>query len=112
MGKSKKTAPFKVISTTESGLKKGTIQLSGNLSLDEVAEIKLLMVQNLDKFQIFHIILSDVENIDLGMLQLLYSFKWTAERKSKKVYFDVTLSDEHKILLERTGFSEIVNNNQ
>jgi hypothetical protein len=111
MEKAKKT-PFKVSSSTESGLKKAIIQLSDNLSLDEVAAIKLLMVQNLDKYQVFDVVVNNVESIDMGIVQLLYSFKWTAERKSKKVHFDISLSDEHKLLLEHAGFSELVNNNQ
>ncbi len=101
-----------VISSSEKGAKTATIQLSGNLSLEEVSAIKLLMVQNLDKYQVFRIVLQDVENIDLGMVQLLYSFKWTAERKSKKVYFNFSFPAEHKLLLEHAGFYEFVNNNQ
>ncbi|RPH31063.1 MAG: hypothetical protein EHM93_14915 [Bacteroidales bacterium] len=101
---------FKVIPSTESGIKKVTIHLSKNLSLDEVGAIKLLMVQNFDKYQVFDVRLNDVEAIDMGIIQLLYSFKWTAERKSKKVNFQINLSDEHKLLLEHAGFSELVNN--
>lgn len=111
MDKNKGT-PYGVISSSEKGVKIGTIKLSENLSLDEVSTIKHLMVQNLDKFQVFHVVLQDVENIDLGMVQLLYSFKWTAERKSKKVHFDFSLSDEHLSLLEHAGFYELVNKKQ
>ena len=111
MEKAKKE-PFKVTSSTESGIKKAIIQLSDNLSLDQMSAIKLLMVQNLDKYQVFQIILSEVETIDMGIVQLLYSFKWTAERKSKKVQFDISLSDEHNLLLEHAGFGELVSNNQ
>lgn len=111
MEKAKKTS-FKITSSSESGLKKATILLSNDLSLDEVANIKLFMVQNLDKYQTFDIKVRDVETIDMGIVQLLYSFKWTAERKSKKVHFDISLSDEHKLLLEHSGFSELVNNNK
>lgn len=111
MEKAKKE-PFKVTSSTESGIKKAIIQLSDNLSLDQMLAVKLMMVQNLDKYQAFDIILSKVETIDMGIIQLLYSFKWTAERKSKKVHMDVSLTEEHKILLEHAGFYELVNNNQ
>ncbi len=107
-----KKIPFKVTSSNESGTKKAVIQLSDNLSLDQMSVIKLLMVQNLDKFQAFEINLADVETIDMGIVQLLYSFKWTAERKSKKVQFDISLTDEHKLLLEHAGFTDLVSNNQ
>lgn len=107
-----KKGPFKVTSSTENGIKKAVIRLSDNLSLDQMSDIKLLMVQNLDKYQAFEVIISDVEAIDMGIVQLLYSFKWTAERKSKKVNFDISLSDEHKLLLEHAGFTELVSNNQ
>jgi len=106
-----KKASFKITPSTESGLKKATIHLSDDLSLDEVSNVKLLMIQNLDKYQIFDIKISNVESIDMGIVQLLYSFKWTAERKSKKVHFDISLSEEHILLLEHAGFNELVNNN-
>jgi len=109
MEKEKRT-PLKVLSSNEGGVKKAVIQLSDNLSLDQMSAIKLLMVQNLDKFQVFEINIADVETLDLGIVQLLYSFKWTAERKSKKVHYNISLSDEHKLLLEHAGFSELVNN--
>lgn len=103
--------PNKVTSTSENGVKKAIIHLSENLTLDEVAAVKLLMLQNFDKYQNFEIKISDVENIDLGIVQLLYSFKWTAERKSKTVHFNISLAEEHMMLLDRSGFSELVNNN-
>lgn len=109
MEKSQKL-PYKVTSSSENGVKKAIIHLSENLTLDEVAAIKLLLLQNFDKYQGFEVKLSDVENIDLGVVQLLYSFKWTAERKSKTVQFNISLADEHKLLLERSGFIEFVNN--
>lgn len=109
MEKSQKL-PYKVTSSSENGVKKAVIHLSENLTLDEVAAVKLLFLQNFDKYQGFEVKLSDVENIDLGIVQLLYSFKWTAERKSKTVQFNISLTDEHKMLLERSGFIEFVNN--
>jgi len=111
MDKNKKL-PYRVSSSSENGNKVATMHLSEDLSLNEVSAIKLLMVQNLDKYPIFHVVLKNVENIDLGMVQVLYSFKWTAERKSKKVYFDFSLTHEQKLLLEHAGFSELVNNNK
>lgn len=111
MEKAKKE-PYSVTSSTENGIKKAIIKLSDDLSLNQISAIKLLMVQNLDKYQEFDIILSDVETIDMGIVQLLYSFKWTAERKSKKVHFNISLTEEHKLLLEHAGFNELVSNNQ
>ncbi len=102
--------PYKVTATTDNGAKKAIIHLSQSLTLDDVAAVKLLMLQNFDKFQSFEVKIDDVEAIDLGIVQLLYSFKWTAERKSKVVHFNISLADEHKMLLERAGFSELVNN--
>jgi len=101
-------AQYKITSSNEKGIKVAKIVFNGNLTLDEVTAIKHLMMQNLDKFQIFRVQLEDVENIDLGMVQLLYSFKWTVERKSKKIYLDIKLNEEQMSLLERSGFSELI----
>ena len=103
---------YQITSSNEKGVKIATVNLSESLLLKDASDIKFLMVQNLDKYQVFRVVLHDVENIDLGMVQLLYSFKWTAERKSKEVYFNFSLPDEHKLLLEHAGFLELVNNNQ
>lgn len=111
MGKSD-NLPYKVTPSTTNGAKTVTITLSGNLTLDEAETIKLMLKQNLEKYQKFLIKLQNVENIDLGMIQLLYSFRWTAERKSKSVSFSFSLLDEHKLLLEHAGFSELINDNQ
>ena len=110
MGKQKQN-PYKITPKNENGVKSVTISLSGNLSLDEVDNIKLLLTENLDKFQRFHIKVFDVENIDLGLIQLFYSFKWTVEKKSKTVSFEFDLPEENKKLLENAGFSSIVNSN-
>jgi len=104
--------PFVVMPSAENGIKKATIELSGNLTLDEIPEIKLLMMQSLDKYQLFHVTLQDIENIDLGVVQLLSSFRWTVERKSKSVTFSLSIPDEHRILLEHAGFVELLNNNK
>lgn len=109
MDKVKKT-PYEVTTSTEDGKKKTTIVLTGALTLDEIPSIKYLMIQNLDKYHLFNIIIKDVENIDLGAVQLLYSFKWTVERKSKGVSFNLSLSDEHVTLLEHSGFTDLLNN--
>ena len=102
---------YEITSSNEKGVKIASMHLSENLLLNEVPDIKFQMIQNLDKYQVFRIVLQNVESIDLGMVQLLYSFKWTAERKSKKVFFSFSLPDEHKLLLEHAGFSDLVNNN-
>jgi hypothetical protein len=107
MEKNKKTS-FKVTSSVNDGIKSATIHLSKNLTLEETEDVKLLMIQNLDKYQSFSVVLGDVENIDLGMIQLFYSFKWTAERKSKKVFFDISLNEDNTLLLEHAGFSELL----
>jgi len=108
MEKNKKT-PLKVTSSTVNGIKQATILLTGNLSLEEMPNVKLLMIQNFDKYSLFHVVLQDVENIDLGMVQLLYSFRWTVERKSKEVSFTFSLPDEYRILIEHGGFKDLIN---
>jgi ABC-type transporter Mla MlaB component len=108
MKKIEKT-PYEVTPSTEDGKKKATILLTGALTLDELPSIKYLMIQNLDKYHLFNIIIKDVENIDLGALQLLHSFKWTIERKSKEISFNFSLSEEHVTLLEHSGFADLLN---
>ena len=109
MGKSNKL-PYKVTPSKDS--KQVTIAISGNLSLDSVDSVKLMLIKNLNQFQVFNFKVIDVENIDLGIVQLLYSFKASAERKSKSISFEFFLKEDHKQLLEHAGFTELVNGNQ
>jgi len=109
MGKTNKL-PYKV--TPSSDNKLVSILLNGNLSIDRMEAVRIMLSQNLERYPKFHLKLDDVESIDLGMIQLLYSFKWTAEQKSKSVAIDFNLQDDQKQLLEHAGFAELINGNQ
>lgn len=102
--------PYKV--TPSSDNKKVTILLYGNLSIDKIDPIKEMLKQNLAKYSKFLIKLEDVESIDLGMIQLLYSFKWSVAQQSKSATFFFDLSEDHKLLLEHAGYTEFINENQ
>jgi ABC-type transporter Mla MlaB component len=109
MGKSDKL-PYKVTPSKDS--KQVTITLTGNLSLDGIDSIRLMLKQNLNRYNTFHIKLENVESIDLGIIQLLHSFKTSVEQKAKNVNVEFSLQDDHKILLEHAGFVDFINCNQ
>jgi ABC-type transporter Mla MlaB component len=102
--------PYKVTRAKDS--KQVTISLFGNLSLDTIELVKLMLIKNLNLYQTFHVKLVDVENIDLGFIQLLYSFKSSVENNSKIVTFEIILQDEHNQLLEHAGLKDLLIRNQ
>jgi len=102
--------PYRVTPIKDTNLV--TITLSGNLTLDSINTIKLMLMQNLDKYQGFKLKLEDIENIDLGIIQLLYSFKLSAEQKSKSISLEFSLLEDHKQLLEHAGFAVLINDKQ
>lgn len=106
-----KKVPYKITPSNENGIKSVTISFNGNLSLDEVDSMKLILIENLDKFQKFHLKVESVDNIDLGIIQLFHSFKESVEKKSKSVDFSFSLSEEHNQLLDHAGFSSLINSN-
>lgn len=88
--------------------KSTTVTLEGDLSLKNMNELKKLLSQNLEKYNLFKVIVENVNTIDLGAIQLLQSFSWSASQKGKKVHFDFNLPEDHRILLERAGFEELI----
>ncbi len=56
------------------------------------------------------IVLKNVEDIDLTVIQLLYSIKKTCEKEDKKLEFDIKLPQKLDTLLKNTGFDKQIIN--
>lgn len=88
-----------------------TINLNGDLSLNKVEDLKASLIPVLDKYQTFSINVQNVENIDLGLIQLLQSFLLTASRQGKMVMFHFDLQDDYYNLFQNAGLSGFMNSN-
>jgi len=85
------------------------IRLSGNLTVNhsEVIHKKILSV--IEKSKKITIHLDDVENIDLTIVQLLYSAKRTFLKGGKEFSTIANLPPDLSLLLERNGLKNILN---
>ena len=81
------------------------LTIQGELTLDNAVKLKDFLVENLDKYTKFNVKLNSVDSIDLGAMQLLQRFIWDAKSEKKEVVFEVKISEDHRILLEKSGFT-------
>ena len=80
----------------------------GDLTLINVKKIKDFFIGNLAKGKHFNVIVSNVDNIDLGFIQILQRFYWDAQHESSKVTLSISLTEDHKLLLTRAGFGPLI----
>ena len=81
------------------------LTLSGNLTLNNLSNIKqdLLPYIGTGKKGGLTIMLTDVEAIDLGIIQLLQSFVWAQKAHGISASVDMQLNAEHQQLIEGSG---------
>ncbi len=82
--------------------------LQGDLVLDHVQKVKDFFLENLAKYTTFTIKVNDVDNIDLGVIQLIQRFLWDALALEKKAAISLKLTDEQKALLSKAGFESFL----
>ncbi|MDD4384460.1 MAG: STAS domain-containing protein [Bacteroidales bacterium] len=82
----------------------GIIIIQGELTIDNAQELKAFLLENLKKHSQIQVKINEVDSIDLTAVQLLQSFLWDAKQEQKSINFEMKLSEDHRILLERSGF--------
>jgi ABC-type transporter Mla MlaB component len=84
-----------------------SLSLTGNLTLENISAI----YDDLKKINLssekLTVKISEVESIDLTMLQLLYSMK--KQHGTGKLVLETEVPDDLKILLDKTGFTDLTN---
>ncbi|MDX9768870.1 MAG: hypothetical protein RBT19_00795 [Tenuifilaceae bacterium] len=84
------------------------LQMQGELTLDNATKVKEFLLSNMPKGKTFNVKISNVDNIDLGFLQLLKRFCWDAQQEQKGVDITMNISEDQKMLLIRSGFESII----
>lgn len=88
--------------------KEVALVIQGELTIDEATDLKDFLLQNLTKFDHFNIKVNNVQSIDLGAVQLLQRFIWDIQHGQKSYKFELKLSDDQRLLLERAGFKSFL----
>ncbi|MBO9703130.1 MAG: STAS domain-containing protein [Sporocytophaga sp.] len=85
------------------------VLLTGNLTINnsEVIHKKILSV--IEKSKKITIHLDDIDNIDLTIIQLLYSAKRTILKEGKELSTITNLPADLSLLLEKNGLKNIFN---
>lgn len=88
--------------------KNGELSLRGELTIDNAVQLKQFLAEKLASFETMSVSISKVSSIDLAAIQLLYGFQQEAIRQKKTVSFEFNLSEDDRILLQRSGFEQFI----
>lgn len=83
--------------------------LQGDLTIDTATDVKKQLLENLKKYKVFRVKVSNVDSLDLTFIQLLQRFIWDAQQQNKQVEVAFNLPDDIKLLLEHAGFEPFLN---
>lgn len=84
------------------------IRMEDELSIQTVEDARENLKQVFENYQAFIFELDEVINLDLSYIQLLLSFRRSAEQAGKQVDFNINLPEELKTLIDKAGFKEIL----
>ena len=98
---------FDIRSKKENGSKTQTLVLEGDLSIRNAALIKKKLAAVKFTGDIIRIHLNNVDNLDITIIQIMYSLVNTLENQGKKIEIYSELPDDLEKVLINAGFSEI-----
>jgi len=81
-----------------------SIQMSGELTLESIAEIKEELLKKIPSKKNLEVLISDVEEIDLPFYQFLLSLQMTIKSQQKTINFLISLPEEEEELFKKSGF--------
>lgn len=82
--------------------------IQGELTIVNSTKLKDFLIDSIGKYNHLNVKVSQAESIDLTAIQLFQRFIWDAQEAKKSVDFTFELSDEDKILIERSGLNSII----
>lgn len=91
---------WKLLEAKES---KAKIELSSDLIINDIDEIKNELLKIFKEYQSVQIEVTNLNKIDLAGLQLLYSFKNTLSKEEKTVEINIQIADDWKVWLPFSG---------
>jgi anti-anti-sigma regulatory factor len=82
--------------------------LQGDLNIENSHNVRDFLLDNLKKYEGFTLKVNEVVSIDLGIIQLIQRFIWDAQAENKNSTIELSLSQEQKKLLEKSGFNSLL----
>lgn len=84
-----------------------SITFSGQLTISNIEKIVSETKEEILSAEVIHIIIKDVENLDLTFVQYVCSIKQTAKKAKRTFNMESELPDELSLLVKNAGFKDI-----
>jgi hypothetical protein len=84
------------------------LNLGSYLTIDKIKSIYTRIEKELLNNKEFEIVSDDIKGIDLTGIQMLHSIINRAQHLGIKIQFNLSISNEQRIMLQKNGFSQIL----
>ena len=92
------------ISVLDKKKKEAQILLKGNLTIDNIENIKSSILSAIITYKKIILKLNNVENIDISVLQLLYSLYNSQNELNTEISIELNLNNDLALLINNAGF--------
>ncbi|MCD4774042.1 MAG: STAS domain-containing protein [Bacteroidales bacterium] len=99
------------ISGLDKKKKKAQILLEGNLTIENVEDISLRILPAINKNKKIILKIDNVENIDISVLQFLYSLYNFQSELNTEISIELKLNTDLTLLMKNAGFENIFKKN-
>lgn len=99
---------FKISPEAEKGSRDVKIRLSGELSIQNIVEIKDNLMHFLEQFENIEIVAEEVESFDVSCVQIFYALSRSASHKNKHISYNLNLPEEIKNVIAHSGLQNLL----
>ncbi len=102
------TKRIQVKPSRKKGESKVEINLTDELTIYSIEDIKDDITEAVNKYEIIEIVGKSIKNMDLTFVQLINSVQKTAEKTKKTLILDIELNEEQNALFNNTDITRII----
>lgn len=84
------------------------VYLSGELSIQNIVDIKDGLIQLFEKYDKIEIVTRNVESFDIACVQIFYALSRSAAHLNKEVTYQIDLPEEIKSVLAHSGLQNLL----
>ena len=102
------SSTYSIAASEKDGKKE--LKFSGSLIINHIEKITAEVKQHLSPLTNISVIIDNPENIDMTFIQMLISVSNACKAQGKTFEVQTTLKDDLKLLVEKAGLVNILNN--
>lgn len=84
------------------------VSLSGELSIQNIVDIKDGLIQLLEDYDKIEIVTKNVENFDIACVQIFYALSRSASHLNKEVTYQINLPEEIMSVISHSGLQNLL----